>query len=235
MSNLELSEETAVVATTVFFDNKTITEINIEEDCQGIVGRLHETGDTKEIENAITNLNSVEAFAGKAKSKLIFGFSQWYKLTEPEGNFAEWFTQKFGGEKLTVQKHQAIGELLLDDEVPMEVKQLPSKELISVARAKQSGYDLTEHYGEIANAGSEAEVNAIVRGVKDKPERTGTLTIKVYADGTIMGFMGEGVTVNLGWLNYADRDSESREIFKKALEIGISRIQNNSRMKIEKE
>jgi hypothetical protein len=67
--------------------------------------------------------------------------------------------------------------------------------------------------------------------VKGKPERQGTLNIKVYGDGTIMGFMGD-VIVNLGWLNYADRDDENTDEQKrKVLEIGIARIINNSRAK----
>jgi hypothetical protein len=232
MMELELSEETAVAPTDIFLDGKSITELELDGACQTIIARLHETNDTSEVESAITNLNGVEIFAAKAKSKLVFGLSQWYKSTRNNDGFADWYIQKFGGEKLTVQKHEAIGELLMDAEVPAEVKTLPNKELISVARAHQSGYDLTEHWDEIQIAGSEQEVNAIVRKVKGKEPRSGALTIKVYKDGTIRGFMGE-VVVNLGWLNYQDRDETPNEGRGKVLKMGIARIINNTRMKIE--
>jgi hypothetical protein len=232
MNDLALSEETAVAPADIFVDGNSITEFDLEETCRGIVARLQETSDTAEIAQAVTNLNGVEKFAARAKSKLIFEWSCWYKTNSGLDNFAEWYTQKFGGETLTVQKHQAIGELLSDDEVPDNVKQLNTKELVSVSRAKQSGYDLTESWEEIAHAGSEREINEIVRKVKGKPERTGTLNIKVYQDGAIMGFMGD-VVVNLGWLNYADRDNDDTEAEKKkVLEIGIARIINNSRAKV---
>ena len=233
--SLQLSEETAISPSEVFVDGNSITEIDLELTCQVIITNLKQTGDTTEIEQAVTNLNGVEKFAARAKSKLIFAWSEWYKETHPGGNFAHWFVSKFGGEELTVQKHQAIGELLESEEVPVEVKQLSTKELVSVARASQAGYDLSEHWDEIAHAGSEGEVNSIVRKVKNKPERQGTLNIKVYADGTIMAFMGN-VTVNLGWLNYADREGDMLTPEQiKVLDMGIARIQNNSHMKVVKE
>ena len=229
-TDLELSEETAVSPSEVFMDGKSITQFDLESTCSDIITRLFLTKDTTEIEQAVTNLNGVEKIAARAKSKLIYAWSEWYKRETQSSDFAKWFVQKFGGEELTVQKHQAIGELLMDSDVPDSVKQLPHKELISVARAKQSGYELEEHWDEIATAGSEAEVNDIVRKVKGKELRSGSLSIKVYPDGSIMGFMGE-VIVNLGWLNYADKADEQDEAKKKALELGISRIINNSRMK----
>jgi len=238
MSNLAISEETAISPADVFMDGKSITERELELSCQEIVVRLQETSDTQEIEQAIINLNGVQAFAGKALSKLIYGYSGWYKTNHPDGNFAEWYTQKFGGEKLTVQKHEAIGELLMDDEVPANVKQLPSKELVSVARAKQSGYDLEDVWDDIAMAGSEAEVNSIVRKVKGKQERSGTLSLKMYADGSIMVFFktkdGRTITANAGWFNVVDRDNpETEEEVREVLRMAIARYTNNTHTTVE--
>lgn len=232
MNDLELSEETAIAPTEVFMDGTSITEIQLAEDCRVLVEELHATGDAQPIEQAITNLNGVELFAAKAKSKLIFEYSKWYEKEHVGNDFADYFVQKFGGKKLTVQKHQAKGELLLNDAVPDGVKQLNSGELVSVARAMQSGYDLSEHWGEIEIAGSEEEINAIVRKVKGKPERQGTLSLSLQPDGSITAWMGD-VMVSAGWLNLADRDDENTpEDKRKVLEIGISRIVNNSRMKV---
>lgn len=232
MNDLALSEETTIAPSEVFMDGTSITEVDLESTCNDIIQRLNETSDTSEIEQAVTNLNGVEKFAARAKSKLIFAWSQWYKKTNNLTDFPAWFVQKFGGEELTVQKHQAIGELLSSDEVPDSVKQLNTKELVSVARAKQSGYDLTESWDEIAHAGSEQEVNNIVRKVKGKPERQGTLSLSLQPDGSITAWMGDTM-VSAGWLNLADRDDENTpEDKRKVLEIAVARITNNSRMKI---
>jgi hypothetical protein len=232
MSNLALSDETAISPSDVFMDGVSITEMQLAEDCRLLVEELHATGNPQPIEQAITNLNGVEVFAAKAKSKLIYEYSRWYAETNSGDDFGNYFVQKFGGEKLTVQKHQAIGELLMDEEVPEEVKTLPNKELISVARARQSGYDLSESWDEIKIAGSEAEVNEIVRKVKGREPRQGSLSLSVQPDGSITGWMGD-VMVSVGWLNIVDRDDEETSPEKKkVLEIGISRIINNSRMKI---
>ena len=232
MNDLALSEETAVAPADIFVDGNSITEFDLEETCRGIVARLQETSDIAEITQAVTNLNGVEKFAARAKSKLIFEWSCWYKTNSGLDNFAEWYTQKFGGETLTVQKHQAIGELLSDDEVPDNVKQLNTKELVSVSRAKQSGYDLTESWEEIAHAGSEGEINAVIRKIKGKEPRQGTLNLSLQPDGTITAWMGDEM-VSLGWLNVVDRDNKDTPAEKrKIFEIGIARIVNNSRMKI---
>lgn len=232
MNNLELSEETQIAPTEVFLDGTSITELDLDETCRNIVTRLVETGDTTEIEQAITNLNGVEKFAAKAKSKLIYQWAEWYKATNNLTDFPKWFVQKFGGEELTVQKHQAIGELLMSDDVPEEVKLLNSKELVSVARAKQSGYDLTESWDEIALAGSESEINNVIRKVKGKEPRNGTLSLSLQPDGSITAWMGDSM-VSLGWLNVVDRDDENTpEDKRKILEIGIARVVNNSRMKV---
>ena len=232
MNDLALSEETGIAPSEVFMDGQSITEIDLESTCNDIIQRLNETSDTSEIEQAVTNLNCVEKFAARAKSKLIYAWSQWYKKTNNLTDFPKWFVQKFGGEELTVQKHQAIGELLMSDDVPEEVKLLNSKELVSVARAKQSGYDLTESWDEIAHAGSESEINNVIRKVKGKELRQGTLSLSLQSDGSITGWMGHTM-VSLGWLNVVDRDDENTpEDKRKVLEIGIARICNNSRMKI---
>ena len=231
MNDLALSEETSVSPVDVFIDGQSITESDLEVACRGIVARLWETNDTSEMEQAVTNFNGVEKFAARAKSKLIYAWSDWYKKANNLTDFPAWFCQKFGGEELTVQKHQAIGELLMSDEVPDSVKQLNTKELVSVARAKQSGYDLSEVWDELAHSGSEGEVNAVVRRVKGTPERQGTLTISVQPDGSITGWMNN-IMVMGGWLNFADRDDEEfPEEKREVLNFMLSRIIHNSRMK----
>lgn len=232
MSDLSLSEETDIAPVEVFIDGVSMTEIDLASMCEQLVDDMKRTGDTSPIENAIINLNGVQNMAARAKSKLIYEWSAYWLGLNPGGDFAEMYTQTHGGDKLSVQKHQAIGGLLVSTEVPDNVKQLPNKELLSAARALQSGYDLDEHWDEIAHAGSEQEVNEIVRKVKGKPERTGTLSISLQRDGSITGWMGDTM-VSLGWLNVADRDDDDTpEDKRKVLEMGIARIVNNGRMKV---
>lgn len=232
MNDLALSEETTIAPSEIFLDGQSITEIDLESTCNDIIQRLNETSDTSEIEQAVTNLNGVEKFAARAKSKLIYAWSQWHKANYPTFEFAHWFVQKFGGEELTVQKHQAIGELLMSDEVPDSVKQMNTKELVSVARAKQSGYDLDEHWEEIAHAGSEGEVNAIVRKVKGSLPRSGTLDIVVESDGTVNVWKNGRVRMLL-WFNVADRDDPNvEEEIREMLKQGIARTINNTRMRV---
>lgn len=232
MNSLSTSEETDIAPSEVFLDGESITEIDLESTCKSLVADMLESGDSKKVEEAILNLNGVQNLAARAKSKLIYEWSVFWKTQNPNGDFAEMYIQSHGGDKLSVQKHQAVGSLLLSPDVPDNVKKLTGKELLAPARALQSGYDLSDVWDEIAHAGSEAEVNNIIHKIKGTAPREGTMTIKVYQDGTVMGFMGS-IVVNLGSLNFQDRDEETDENKKKVLEIGIARIINNTRMKSE--
>jgi len=231
MDNLVISEETAISPSDVFLDGQTITEVDLDTQCQGVIGRLHETGDRSEIEATIKNLNGLEKVASRVKAKLIYEYSVWFKDSGQGEDFATWYISEHGGDTLTVKKHQAVGELLLDADVPDGVKQLPHKELISVARAKQSGYDLEDYWDEIALAGSESDVNEIVRRAKGKEKRKGSLDIVFHSDGSIVGWL-DSEWVSLGWLNVADRDDEkTSDVKRKILETGISRIVHNTGMR----
>lgn len=230
MNNLILSDETAIAPSEVFMDGESITEFDLESTCTEKIREMYQTGSTEGVEQAILNLNGVEKFAAKAKAKLIYAWSKFWLEHNPNGDFAEMYIQTKGGDKLTVQKHTAVGELLMSEDVPTEVKQLSTKELIPVARAIKSGYDFSEVWDEIKVAGSESEVNDIVRRVRGKEKRAGSLTIVVHPDGSMTGHE-DGVHVFVGVLNFADRDSkETSENKKKILEKSISRIIKNTGM-----
>ena len=94
MNDLALSDETAISPADIFVDGESITETDLESTCNKIIQRLNETSDTSEIEQAVTNLNGVEKFATRAKSKLIYAWSQWYKSVNKLDDFPKWFTQK---------------------------------------------------------------------------------------------------------------------------------------------
>lgn len=232
MNTLVLSDETAIAPSDVIMNGETFTEYDLDLQSHDVILRLNETDNPEEVDGFITNLNAIEKISARVKAKTIFAYSQWYKRINPEGNFFDWYIEHRGGDKLTLQKQQAVGDLLLSEDVPANVKELPIKELVSVARAKQGGYDMSECWDEIAHAGSESEVNAIVHKVKNTPERAGTLSLSVQPDGTITAYQN-GTMVSVGWLNYADRDDESMpEEKRKVLQTAISRVVNNSRMKV---
>jgi hypothetical protein len=231
MNNLVLVEDTDVAPSDVFLDGKSMKEYELVQACSSLVEEMKVTGDTKKVEEAILNLNGIQSMAARAKSTLIHEWYEFWIAQNPEGDFAEMYVENKGGSKLEIQKHLAIGELLTSPDVPDEVKLLSNKELLAPARALQSGYDLSGSWDEIKIAGSEAEVNEIVRKVKNKEPRQGSLSLSVYPDGTIMAWM-DNVMVNVGWLNYPDRENEEDEVKKKVLTLAISRITNNSRMSV---
>lgn len=222
MTDLVVTDVTEVVPIEVFLDGTSVTEQELEASCQKILTNLEDTGEEEEISNAVKNLVGIEAFAGKAKMKLIFGWSQWRKTKYPEENFVDWYVSKFGAEKLTVQKNLMVGELLMSEAVPEEVKTLPGKSLVHVARAVNGGYEIDdETWDELESAGNEGEVRDIIRKVKNKPQRKGSMNIYLEPDGSLTVWKDDQ-KANVGWLNLLD--SESNPLVKSA----ISRIVDHS-------
>jgi hypothetical protein len=231
-NNLVLVEDTDISPSEVFMDGKSITEIQLMEDCDAHIAEMRRTGDTTYVEQAIVNLGGVQNLAGRAKIKMIYEWSVFWMEKNPNGNFAEMYTQKHGGEPSEVQKHCVIGELLASVEVPDEVKRQPSKLLLAPARALQSGYDFTDDdWEEISLAVKESQVSAVVHRVKGTEKRAGSLDLVVEPDGSIFAWE-DGVRVFVGSLNFADRDDpEFDETGKKILTKATSRIINNSGMR----
>lgn len=231
-TTLEISDETSVIPINVFIDGESVTEMNLDADRNLLVLEMHESGSSQKVEDAITNLSGIQSYAGRIKSKLIHDFSLFWVGNNPDGDFAEFFTQKNGGKVGSVHKHILIGEFLLDDEVPAKVKKLSNAALLSVARAKKSGYDLSDSWDKISMAGDEGEVNDIIHAIKGTEKREGSLDLILHADGSIAAWEG-GIWVNAGWLNFADReDKNTPEDKKKILVKAISRIEKNSGMRI---
>lgn len=228
MTDLVVSEASEVIPGDLFDENAAEWQ-NASHRCDEIVKELNETGDDSRIFTAIQTVNIFEKVAAKTKAKLLVGYAVWYKKQNPSGNFFDWYAERTGADKNTVQKHVAVGELLSDPDVPDDVKEQPYKNLISVARAKSSGYEFDEDdWDEISASGRESDVNKVVAKVKNKPPRKGSLTIVVWRDGTIMGKM-DGEQANLGWLNYADLDNtDLTPLQRKIVRVGTSRIRENA-------
>lgn len=221
---LDLAEYTEVISGEMYseYQAEWVTE---KEKCDDIVSKLSSTNDDSDIFYQIQSINRVERIAAKVKAVLLVAYAKWYTVQNPQGSFLDYYTQRTSADRLTVQKLVAVGALLEDVSVPDSVKEQPYKNLISVARAQQSGYEFTESdWTEISRSSRESEVNSVVSKVKKKPTRKGSLEITVFPDGAIMGKM-DGERANLGWLNYADRNNEDLTPGqRKIVQMGTSRL-----------
>ena len=221
---LDLAEYTGVVSGEVYSEYQA-EWISEKSKCDVIISDLAYSNDDTEIYSQIQSINRVERIAAKVKAVLLVAYDKWYTTANPDGSFLDYYTQRTSSDRLTVQKLVAVGALLEDVTVPDRVKEQPYKNLISVARALQSGYEFSEDdWKNIGTSFRESEVNGIVGKVKKKPTRKGSLSITVFPDGTIIGKMN-GESANLGWLNYADRDNEDLTQGQRLIvQMGTSRL-----------
>lgn len=215
----------------VFIDEGQITEHEVLQQCDNALINLHETGKFDDIFGILRNLENIKTVSEKASVKLTYGLSVWYRDNEIGDDFYTWFSEKTGRTQSTVRKHELIGEFLTESSAPEEVKHLGVGELIHIARADKSGYDLSERWEDLQMAASEGEVRGIINEIKGKEPRAGSLTIYIYNDGSIVGWLN-GEYQNLGWLNVADKSNESlTQGQRKIIEQGTQRIMKNSGMK----
>lgn len=217
---------------TAFIDDGSITEREVLQQCDDALIRLNDTNDVSEIAGVLKNLDSIKLVSEKAKVHLTYGLSIWYKDRQMGDDFPSWFASKFGGAESTAKKHELIGEFLADSTAPDEVKHLGVGELIHIARADKSGYDLSDRWEDLQMAADENEVRHIISEIKGKEPRANSLKIYIYKDGSIQGWMN-GERKFGGYLNFADRDNPPKEDTdnqRKMLAMMLSRIINNSRM-----
>lgn len=222
---LDISEATEVIQGEALGDYQA-EWVAESEKCDEIVSNLKKTDDDTEIFSQIQAVNRVERIAAKVKSKLLYNYAVWYHSKNPDGNFYDHYASRTAADKLTVQKHVKVGKLLSDPDVPDNVKEQSYKNLISVARAYESGFEFDdEDWSDISKASRESDVNAVVSKVKDKPPRKGSLRIRVYADGSITVFKDD-IRVSGGWLNFqdAEENSDLSDEERKVLNQGLSKI-----------
>jgi hypothetical protein len=234
MNSLAINDTTEVVAPSFFWGDDEVTFPQLQAQCDDVITDLYKTGDEAKVKSAVLNLATLSAHVGKGQAILLAGWAKWYKEKHPDGNFFDYYSDITAADRQEVRKAVLVGQLLESSEISDGVKVHPAKSLVHIARALEGGYEIDEEtWDELEKAGNEREVSHIIQEkVKKRPERKGTLTIKVYPDGTIRSFRDD-VTVLAGDLNYADLEPDSNlsEDERKLLRETISRIETNSGMR----
>lgn len=169
-----------------------------------VIVSLYQTGD---IAHAVAVLNAFDKFmdvSGIARAKMLWGCKLWFTGTEQKGDFYE----KFG----IAEKHQRtyadrlirLWDCIDKDMVPKSVQKRQVRDLLPITEALSQGYDLDKAtWRKLEQALDTNEINEILREVKGKPPRKGSLSLTVDDKGTITAWH-EGQPYFCGSLNVVD-------------------------------
>lgn len=130
---------------------------------------------------------------------------------------------ELGIHRHTVDRYVDVWAMYARNAIPNEfieqVQQQNIKAQIPIAKAIAQGYEIDfQDWKELANASDFTEVARLVREVKGKPPRKGSLQILMNFDGELKVF-SDGEFYQLGWLNIS---SEAEPVHK-----AIDRIVSN--------
>lgn len=198
---------TAIVpAATSDVDLSKLTRESVLRGVDDVIVSLYQTGD---IAHAVAVLNAFEKFmdvSGIARAKMLWGCQLWFTGTEQKGDFYE----KFG----IAEKHQRtyadrlirLWDCIDKDMVPKAIQKRQVRDLLPITEALSQGYDLSKAtWLKLEQALDTNEINEILREVKGKPPRKGSLSLVVNDKGTITVWH-EGNGYFVGSLNLADKE-----------------------------
>lgn len=206
-------------------DLSKLTRESVLRGVDDVIVGLYQTGN---IANAVAVLNAFEKFmdvSGIARAKALWGFKNWFTGTNQPGDFYE----KFG----ITEKHQrTYADRLIrlwtcvdQDMIPASVLKRQVRDLLPITEAISQGYDITAAtWKKLEQALDTNEINEVLREVKGKPARKGSLNLTLDDKGTITAWY-EGQGYFVGSLNVVEEETE--DVIGKA----ITRIVERSGIK----
>lgn len=143
---------------------------------------------------------------------------------EIDDKFEDYVFTTSGLHKHTIDRYLAVWAMYEEKSVPEnlvpQIQQHNIKAQIPIAKAIEQGYEIgDEQWENLAGATDYNEVSKIVRDIKGKEPRKGSLQLYLDRDGSIKGYSNH-IIYDIGWLDPTDDD----EVVQKA----VARIVSNS-------
>ena len=175
---------------------------------------------------ALNYLMGMSRISGLSLAKMIYTFKfQWKNFNRRE-TFEEYLDDFSGVKKVTVKRYYKVWEMLVSGDIPKEysekLKLLPIRCLIPVANMWSQGWEIASNqWLRLSNAPDPSTVNKIIREIKGKKPKAGSLQLQLAEDGTIYAWQDDK-RYFVGSLNIKDENV----IIQKA----ISRIMGDGKI-----
>lgn len=205
-------------------NGSALTEQDVMSAIDTVLEELNNTDNVEVADRTLKILNRIENTSGLAKAKLLYGFHEWWKLTEQEfqrdDTFWDYIEVQDQQKKTYAKRLITVWEY--QDTLPAKFKTRPVKDQIPVCQALRQEYEFGKtDWDDLVKAATNGEILDIVRRVKGKPARKSSMQLKMERDGTINCWMGNKKHF-VGFLNL--KEAKTDEVISKAIE----RIVGNS-------
>lgn len=176
--------------------------------------------DVREIGNIGKSLLGISQVTGIAFSEYVYTVeAEWAGLKQRD-DFFTWAEDAFGKNKVTLERHQRIWEMFVSGDVPKEYvdvfKTMPIRVLIPIANMWSQGYEISDlQWKKLSNAPDPTTVNKLIREIKGKGEKAGSLKIEWSRDQkTLTGWEnGKPYTISLMYADHPVIDKMLARLF----------------------
>jgi len=147
--------------------------------------------DVMEIGNIGKSLLGIGQVTGIAFSEYVYTVEACWDELKQRDSFFTWAEDAFGKNKVTLERHQRIWQMFVSGDVPKEYvdvfKTMPIRVLIPIANMWHQGYEVTDlQWKKLSNAPDPTSVNKLIREIKGKEEKAGTLKMEWDRDGKVI-------------------------------------------------
>lgn len=186
-------------------------------------------GTPRKAAEALKALNGFSRLSGMASSKFIYNLSNvWSKFPESKHTSIEaWAEDNLGYTATTVKRYYNTWEMLISNDIPKEytekMKLMPMRCLVPISTMWKQQWDVTDQqWLKLSNAPDPTTVNKIIREVKGKEPKEGSLQLEMEPDGTLFAWKN-GKKFNVGYLNVDSEDEEVHAAIERILSDKILR------------
>jgi hypothetical protein len=137
--------------------------------------------------DAMNGLLGVSQVSGLAFAKFVYVMSFQWDGFNRRGTFFENAEEQFGRKEITLKRNYNVWEMLVSGDIPKEYcdkfKTMPIRCLIPIATMWKQKWEVEPHqWMMLANAPDPSTINKIIRGIKKKEPKKGSMTIEWDAE-----------------------------------------------------
>lgn len=192
-------------------DGKVLTRQSLLNKLDDVIVSLHQTGSDNEIKKAFTAMDEVNKVSGLAKAKLLYGWGNWYGMTNQtekrNEEFVDMVESETGTKPVTTRRYILTWSYIEDCVIPKELQNRPMDDLVKIATTLDNDHEITaENWKELQRAANSAEVRDILRKIKGQAPRKSSTRKVLNRDGSLNLYDSQGGKHYVGFLEVKSDD-----------------------------
>lgn len=220
--------DVGLVPVKAFVNGTTMQESDFLQAVDNVIIKVHDTNDLGIADQVVDTLMNLQHLSGRSLAKLFWSMNEFWKVKHQEEKTGDTFQDHMMArheiKEIHLARYMRVWEFTQNNQMPKEIQKRPMKDQIAIANMLSQGFDPSkEQWKKLERAGGNADVLRIIRKIKKKPAKKGSLELKLERNGTINAWR-DGKKAFIGFLNVKE---EADDLI---ISDAISRIVGNSGM-----